>query len=342
MTQLLDFTSSGIYCPLADVYIDPWKPVDRAIITHAHADHARIGNRYYLAHHDTVPLLKYSLGQYINVQGLAYGEELIMNGVKISLHPSGHVVGAAQVRLEYKGEVWVVTGDFKLENDGISTAYEPIKCHVVVSDSTYGLPIFKWEAQQKVFNDINQWWLNNQREGKTSVLIGYALGKAQRLIHHLDKDIGPIYAHQTIKNVNKVLRNQGILIPSVNTLEYSANIDYQGSIVLAPSIILHSSVIKKMEPYSTAFVSGWMSLRQLKRSRNIDKGFILSDHADWEQLKTAVSNSGAHRIFTTSNGYSSSFYRWLQENGYEVTEVANKYLGEIPEIEDGVTDIQPY
>jgi len=337
MSQLIDFTSSGLYCPIADVYIDPWKPVDKAIITHAHADHARMGNSSYLAHKDTVPILKYNLGEYINVHAVDYGEVINIHGVNISLHPAGHIIGSAQVRLEYKGEVWVVSGDFKLVDDGISRPFEHVKCHVFVSESTFGLPLFKWRPQTEVFDEINQWWNQNVSEGKASVLIGYSLGKAQRLIYHLDKNIGPIYAHSSIETVNQVLRGNGFKVPQVHKLDLSnTSIDHSRSLILAPPTILSTPGIHKLEPYSAAIASGWMALREARRNRNVDRGFILSDHADWEQLKTAAKESGAERIFITNSGYSSSFYRWLRDNKYDITEVNTKYVGELNEMDESL------
>lgn len=332
MKQLVDFTSSGLYCPVADLYIDPWKPVDRAIITHAHADHARMGNRSYLTHKDTVPMLKHNLGHYLDCQALEYGETIYENGVKISLHPAGHIVGSAQVRLEYKGEVWVVSGDFKLTSDNISVPFEPLKCDVFVMDSTFGLPVFQWKAQEEVFGEINKWWARNKSEGKQSILIGYTLGKTQRLIYHLDKNIGDIYAHGTIEKVNGILRRQDVPIPNIHSLNQSGTLPNDGSLILGMPNILHSTSLQKLQPYSVAIASGWMSLRGMRKAKGIDTGFILSDHADWGQLQRAVKESGAQKIFLTSSGYSSSFGRWLKDNGYDVTEVETKFTGETGEI----------
>lgn len=332
MKQLVDFTSSGLYCPIADLYIDPWKPVDRAIITHAHADHARIGNRAYLAHKDTVPMLKHNLGNYIDFQALEYGETIYENGVKISLHPAGHIVGSAQVRLEYQGEVWVVSGDFKLTSDNISADFEPLKCDVFVMDSTFGLPLFQWKPQDEVFNEINNWWAQNKADGKQSILIGYTLGKTQRLIYHLDKSIGNIYAHGSIEKMNTILRRQGVAIPEINNMSLPGNQPTDGSLVLAMPNILHSMSLSNLEPYSIAIASGWMSLRGMRNVKGIDTGFILSDHADWAQLQRAVKETGAQKIYLTSSGYSAAFGRWLRDTGYDVTEVATKFTGETGEI----------
>lgn len=334
MQQLIDFTSSGLYCPLADIYIDPWKPVDRAIITHAHADHARIGNMKYIAHKDSVPLLQHRLGKYINAEALEYGENITINGVKFSLYPAGHIIGSAQVRVEYKGEVWVISGDYKLSNDGISEPFTPVKCDVFVTESTFGLPIFQWRSQQEIFNEINNWWSNNVSENKTSVLIGYALGKAQRLLCNLDLSIGEIYAHRTIEDINQVMRANGTAIPKVKVIDPTVSKEtLKNALIIAPPSSLNLPWMHKFEPVSVAVASGWMSLRNARRRKNIDKGFILSDHADWEQLKTAVKASGASTVYVT-HGYSSSFSRWLNENGIFSKEIETKFHGEMEEISE--------
>ncbi len=336
MQQLIDFTSSGLYCPVADIYIDPWKPVDKAIITHAHADHARIGNMMYLAHKDSIPLLKHRLGMYINAQALEYGECVNINGVKISLHPAGHIIGSAQVRLEYKGEVWVVSGDYKLDNDGICSPFEPVKCDVFVTESIYGLPIFKWEAQHKIYDDMNRWWAENISRNMVSILIGYPLGKAQRIISNIDLSIGEVYAHSSIENINQVLRANGTFIPKVKMIDPTVDpTQLKRALILAPPSSLNTPWIEKFSPSSVAFASGWMSLRNARRKRNLDMGFALSDHADWNQLRKAVLESGARTVYLT-HGYSSSFSRWLSECNIEVKEVSTKFHGEIDEISHSI------
>ena len=182
-TDLLTFTKNGIFCPLADVYIDPSRPVKRAIVTHAHSDHARWGNKFYLSHKLNEQILRLRLGKDITLQTVDYKESIDINGVKVSFHPAGHIWGSCQIRVSYKDEVWVVSGDYKLENDGFSDAFEPVQCHAFITESTFGLPVFKWQPQETVYNDIRAWWNENASNGKTSILTAYALGKAQRLIH---------------------------------------------------------------------------------------------------------------------------------------------------------------
>jgi putative mRNA 3-end processing factor len=338
MHQLVDFTSSGLYCPIADVFIDPWKPVDRAIITHAHADHARIGNMKYIAHHDTIPMLRHRLGMYIDTTAMDYNKQMNINGVNISLHPAGHIIGSAQVRLEYKGEVWVVSGDYKLDNDGLSQPFESVKCDVFITESTFGLPVFKWRNQQEIYNEINCWWSENIETGKNSVLLGYALGKAQRLLCNIDRSIGEIYAHGAIENINQVLRANGVNIPPVNIIDQTFDTSkIHNALILAPPSSLHTPWIEKFNPCSIAIASGWMALRAARRNKNIDRGFVLSDHADWTQLQHAVSECGAKTVFVT-HGYYSSFSRWMDEQGIISKAVQTKFYGDLSEIRENIIE----
>jgi len=330
---LLEFTPQGIYCPQADVYIDPWRPVRRALITHGHADHARWGHDHYLCTKSAKPVMRYRLGP-VDIQTVAYGEKTTINGVQFSFHPAGHIIGSAQIRVAYKGEVWVASGDYKTENDGISEAFEPLQCHAFITESTFGLPVYEWQPQANIFEDINAWWLKNKEEGKTTLLAGYALGKAQRLLHGLDTSIGKIYTHGAVENTNEVLRKQGIDLPeTVRVTRHLNKKEYPGHIVIAPPSAIHSAWAKKFQPYSTGIASGWMSLRGTRRRRSADRGFVLSDHADWEGLNWAIKETGAERIFVT-HGYTDVFAKWLNEQGYDAAEVKTEYGEEDAENED--------
>lgn len=333
-TNLIEFTAEGLYCPQADVYIDPWQPVRKAIITHAHADHARAGMQHYLAHKHAEGVLRYRLGNDISLQTLDYHETFTMNGVSISLHPAGHIIGSAQIRLSYKGEAWVVSGDYKLENDQLSTPFEPVPCHVFITESTFGMPVYRWKDQATVFQEINDWWLQNQVQGKTSVIAAYALGKAQRILQHIQHDIGPVFLHGAIANVNDALRTNGFMLYKAPTLP--AHIDkklIRNSLVIAPPSALNSPWIRKLRPYSMGIASGWMNIRGTKRRRGADRGFVLSDHADWPGLNQAIKATGAEKVYVT-HGYTASFSRWLRENGIEAYEVETLYEGELAEISE--------
>jgi len=323
---LLEFTDKGIYCSAAKVYLDPWKPVDKAIITHGHADHSRWGHNAYITHHNNVNIIKHGLGD-ISVTGKAWGESFTINNVKFSLHPAGHIIGSSQVRVEHKGDVWVFTGDYKTEDDGISTPYEVVKCNTFITECTFGLPAFKWTPQNIVMSDINQWWATNKAEGKTSILFGYSLGKAQRLLKYLNPEIGTIYTHGAIENMTEVLRPL-VDFPETNLITVATKKqDLLGNIVLAPPNAQGSSWIRKMVPYVTGSASGWMAFRGARRRRAIDKGFVLSDHCDWDGLLSSIKTTGAEKVICT-HGYTDIFSRYLRDLGYDARTEQTQYGAE--------------
>lgn len=326
---LLQFNEKGIYCAAADVYLDPWKPVEKAIISHGHADHSRWGHKAYITHHINVPIIKHRLGE-INVTGKEWGETFKIKNVKFSLHPAGHIIGSSQIRVEHKGEVWVFTGDYKTEDDGIATPYEPIKCHTFITECTFGLPAFKWRPQSEVFNDINTWWSANKAEGKTSVIFGYSLGKAQRLLRYLDTDIGKIYTHGAIENMTEVIRPLSPMPETTRITRETKKEELLGNIVVAPPSAHGSTWIRKMVPYVTASASGWMTFRGARRRRAIDKGFVLSDHCDWQGLLESIEATGAEKIIST-HGYTDIFTRYLLEQGYDARTEATQFEGELGE-----------
>ncbi|WP_286967581.1 ligase-associated DNA damage response exonuclease [Flavobacterium sp. UBA4854] len=323
---LLQFNDKGIYCQQADVYLDPWRPVKNAIITHGHSDHARWGHENYITHYSNIPIIKYRLGE-INVSGKDWNETFIINGVKFSFHPAGHIIGSAQIRVEYKGEIWVFTGDYKTEDDGISIPYEVVKCHSFITECTFGLPAFKWEPQADVMTDINNWWAENRAEGKTSILFGYSLGKAQRLLKNLDTSIGQIYTHGAIENMTNIVRPQ-IDLPRTTriTLETKKE-DLLGNIVIAPPSAHGSTWIRRMTPFVSGTASGWMAFRGARRRRAVDRGFVLSDHCDWTGLLESIKATGTERVICT-HGYSDIFSRYLRELGYDARTANTQYEGE--------------
>lgn len=321
---LIEFTNKGLCCPQGKFYIDPWRLVDKAIITHAHSDHAKWGNKTYLCHTYTKPLLQARLGDN-NYQTAAWGETLDMNGVKVSLHPAGHIIGSSQIRLEYKGEVWVVSGDYKLQDDGISGAFEPLRCNVFVTESTFGLPIYKWKKQEEIYGDIQNWITKNKTEGKTSILVAYSLGKAQRLLQPLAAVTDIIYVHGAIYNMHIALVNAGWLLPPVERIiPETPKEKLKGAVVIAPPSADGSAWMRRFTPYETGVCSGWMQVRGNVRRRNADAGFVLSDHADWEGLLTAITATGAEKVFVT-HGFQSVLSRYLNEQGIEAAEVKTEY-----------------
>ena len=324
---LIEFTNRGLFCPPGNFYIDPWRKVDKAVITHAHGDHARHGSKSYLAHNDSVPVLRLRLGINNHYEGLGYGEPVNINGVQVSFHPAGHIIGSAQVRVEYTGEVWVVSGDYKTEDDGLCTPFEPVKCHAFITESTFGLPIYKWRPQKEIFNDMNNWWRQNAAQGKASVLLGYSLGKTQRMLYHLDQNIGPIYLHGSIHEVNRVMIDNGIPMPDVPELVFSKKkVDYKGAMIIAPPGSGAAAYLRMLGNYSAGMASGWMQLRGKKRWGAADKGFVLSDHADWPGLNAAIKATSAERVYVT-HGYTQVFSKWLREQGYD-SQPVNTLFGE--------------
>lgn len=313
--SLIEYTPNGLYCQQADVYIDPIRAVDKAIITHAHADHARWGSKYYLANEISEHVMRLRLGKDINLETISYNKTININGVKVSLHPAGHIPGSSQIRLEYKDEIWVITGDYKTEDDGLSTPFEPVKCTHIVTESTFGLPIYNWKSQKEIFEEINQWWNKNAKENKCSVLVGYSLGKAQRLLNGLDQSIGKVLVHSTIYETNEALQKSGVQLSNYHKIDKSVQAeDIKKAMIICTPNAMNDNTLNKFEPYEIAYCSGWMALRGAKNRMPIDRGFVISDHADWKGLNFAIKESQAENVYVT-HGYNAVFARWLREQG---------------------------
>ena len=321
---VLEFRPEGIYCSQGDFYIDPWRPVDKALITHGHADHARFGSKKYLCTDIAAPVIRHRLGN-VAIETIPYEKELSLNGVNVSFYPAGHVPGSAQILIEIKGERWVVSGDYKVVDDGLSTPFKPIKCHSFISECTFGLPAFNWSPQEQVFKEINSWWQQCTSDGLTPILAAYGLGKAQRLIAGLDTNIGPILTHGAIEKTNQIMRDQKIAIPETFLVTSKLDLaNFKNAIVLAPPSALSTSWVKKFGKISTGYASGWMAIRGIKRRRAADKGFVISDHADWNGLNLAIKATEAEKIFVT-HGYTDSFSKWLQFKGLNASVVKTEF-----------------
>lgn len=328
---VLSFTDRGIYCPAGDFYIDPWRPVARALITHGHSDHARSGHGAYLASHAALPVIKHRLGD-IAADGINYAERREIGGAQVSFHPAGHVPGSAQIRVSVGGEVWVVSGDYKVAADGLSEPFEPVTCHTFITECTFGLPVFRWPSQAQTAADMAAWWAANAAAGRVSVMGAYGLGKAQRIMVMLAGHgvQGPIYTHGAVEPITQILRNQGYDLPPTTKV---AGAVPPNALVIAPPSALGSAWAAKLGARDEAFASGWMALRGVRRRRNLGKGFVISDHADWDGLNSAIRATGASRVFAT-HGYTTQFRRWLETSGYQAGIVTTEWQGETAETED--------
>lgn len=314
MSALVIRRPEGLYCPSGDFFIDPWRPVERAVITHAHADHARPGHAAYLCAEPGARLMRARLGE-IRLQTLAYGERLRIGDCDVSLHPAGHVLGAAQIRIAAGGDVWVVSGDYKLDADPTCAAFEPIPCRTFITESTFGLPIYRWPAMADLRREIHAWWRENASAGRPSLLLCYALGKAQRLLASIDSGIGPILVHGAIDKLNDVYRAAGIALPDAVLATTVADRDTSSrALILAPPAAAGSAWARRFADASTAFASGWMQVRGTRRQRRVEQGFVLSDHADWPGLLKAIAATGAEHVLAT-HGRGEVLVRFLREQG---------------------------
>jgi putative mRNA 3-end processing factor len=305
MGDMVVVRKEGLYCVPGDFYIDPWRPVPRAVITHAHGDHARVGHGHYLAAAPGIGVLKSRLGD-ITVDAMEYGQSVTHNGVKISLHPAGHVLGSAQVRMEVGGEVWVASGDYKVEPDKTCAPFEPVRCDTFITESTFGLPIYRWQPEAELMAEINAWWRKNADEGRCSVVFAYSFGKAQRILAGLDPSIGTIVCHGSVEPLNRAYRAEGVDIPpTVLVTEVEKALLRRAMVIAPPS-------------------ASWMLLRGARRRRGVDRGFVLSDHADWPGLMSAIKATEAERVIVT-HGSIPTLVRWLNQNGLEASGFETEY-----------------
>ena len=322
--KFIKFTKKGIYCIPGKFYLDPWYPVDYAIISHGHADHARWGNKHYLCHNDSKAILKHRIGQDISIESMGYNEPKTINDVKVSFYPAGHIIGSAQIRLEYKGYVIVFSGDYKTQPDFLTVPFEPVKCNEFITESTFGLPIYKWKSELELQNELQNWVLQNQQNNRTSVFIGYSLGKAQRIMK-LVEGVDDIFVHSAINNLNKAISNSGINIPDTSLITSDFNKkEIQNKIVILPPALLGSKMLKRIPNAATAICSGWMHIRGNRRWKGVDAGFAVSDHADWDGLLEAVKATEAEKVYVT-HGSQAVFSKYLNEIGIEAHELKTEY-----------------
>ncbi len=327
--EILRETAAGLYCVPGDFYVDPWEPVARAVVTHAHSDHARGGCGTYLSARAGRAILQMRLGSAASYQFVDYGEVLTIGGVRLSLHPAGHMTGAAQVRLEYAGYVIVITGDFKRQADPTCATFEPLRCHTLVTESTFGLPIYRWPEPDGIFDEINAWWRTNQQEGRTSLLLGYTVGKAQRLLAGIDASIGPVFAHGGVVQANQAYEACGVTLPQVRGIaEVPPRFTWSEALIVAPPSVQGSPWLRRFGDVSMGMASGWMQIRGICRRRNLDRGFVISDHVDWQGLLATVQETSAEEVWVT-HGYTQAVARYLAERGLRTAILKTQYVGEL-------------
>jgi len=320
----------GLFCPAGDFYIDPWGSVERALVTHAHGDHARAGSRSYLCAEPSRPLLERRFGPDAHIETIAYGAALTIGDVRVSFHPAGHVLGSAQVRLEGSDSVWVVSGDYKRAPDPTCTPFEPLPCDTFVSESTFGLPIYRWDPTAAVIAEILDWWGRNRRDGRSSVLFCYTLGKAQRILSELARVTDrPAFVHGMMRPMIDAYRDAGVPMLDVSSAtERPKGTTFAGELVLAPLSARGTPWMRRLGDQSDAFASGLMRVRGVRRQRAFDRGFVLSDHADWPALLQTITETGAGRVLAT-HGHAEPLARHLRDQGLDAGVIRTAWEGEL-------------
>jgi putative mRNA 3-end processing factor len=328
---VLTETADGLYCEDGSFFIDPWQAVDRALITHAHGDHARPGSRSYLCTPGTAALLRRRLGADAAIETIEYGTPLRVGDVTVSFHPAGHVLGSAQIRIEGRAGVWVVSGDYKRAADPTCDAFEPVPCDTFVTESTFGLPIYRWDDVSVVMRDILAWWDANREAGRASVIFCYTLGKAQRLLAELAKVTDrSVYVHGMMLGMIDAYREAGVTLPEVRHVIESkgrSRPSFAGELVLAPLSARGTPWMRRLGTISDAFASGLMRVRGVRRQRAYDRGFVISDHADWPALLETISETGAHRVLAT-HGHADPLARHLRDQGFDSGVIRTAWEGE--------------
>jgi putative mRNA 3-end processing factor len=316
LPDLVTLTPEGLYCPLGRFHIDPWRPVERAVITHAHGDHARRGSGHYHAALPGVGLLRRRLGPDAIVEGHQFGEPLTFGETTISFHPAGHILGSAQIRIEAAGEVWVISGDYKRDPDPSCERCEVVACDVFITEATFALPIYRWDPVEQVIDALLAWWHANAAASRASVLFCYALGKAQRVLAELgQRSARPVFVHGAIDALLGAYRDEGIsFAQTVPVGGRRKGESFAGELIIAPPSAFRSLWLRRFGDASTGFASGWMRVRGNRRRRGFDRGFVLSDHVDWPALLRTIEQTGAKRVLAT-HGYSDTLARYLREIG---------------------------
>jgi putative mRNA 3-end processing factor len=334
LADLITLTPEGLYCPLGDFHIDPWRPVERALITHAHGDHARRGSRRYIAPRSGTGLLRRRLGPEALIEGHGFGQPLAFGGATVSFHPAGHVLGSAQIRVEGGGEVWVISGDYKRAHDPSCEAFEVVPCDVFITEATFALPIYRWDPVDQVMTTLLGWWDANAAAGRASVLCCYAVGKAQRVLAEIGRRTDRmVFVHGAIDALLDAYHREGVaLAPTVPVGARAKGESFAGELIIAPPSAFGSPWMRRFGDASTGFASGWMRVRGNRRRRGFERGFVLSDHADWPGLLRTIEETGARRVLAT-HGYSDTLARYLREVGLAAEPLETLFEGEVDEAE---------
>jgi len=326
--DLITATAKGLYCAAGDFYIDPWQPVEHAVITHAHGDHLRGGSAHYYAAARGAAVALHRLPAGAVLKPLGYGESVQFGDTRVSLHPAGHILGSAQVRIERAGEVWVVSGDYKRDPDPTCEPFEVVSCDVFISEATFALPVYQWTPADLVAREILEWWHANRARGAASVLFAYALGKAQRVLAELAKVTDePVFLHGAVAGLVDAYRAEGVVMLPTAPATVAKAASYSGALILAPPSAAGSPWMRRFGEHRTGFCSGWMRVRGDRRRRGYDRGFVLSDHADWPSLLRTFRETGARRILLT-HGHSDTLCRYLQEQGVAASALRTEYGAE--------------
>jgi putative mRNA 3-end processing factor len=326
---MLQETADGLYCPGGDFYIDPWGSVSRAVITHAHGDHARAGSSSYLCVESCAPLLKRRFGADVPIETRRYGDVVQLGSSRVSFHPAGHVLGSAQIRIEGADGVWVVSGDYKRAADPTCAAFEPVRCDTFVSESTFGLPIFHWDQTADIIAELLAWWEDNRSAGRASLLFCYTLGKAQRILAELAAVTDRrVLVHGAMISMIEAYRAAGVhMLETFPLIELARGSTCAGELILAPLMARGTPWMRRLGDFSDAFASGTMRVRGARRQRNVDRGVVLSDHADWPSLLQTIRDVGASRVLAT-HGHPEPFARYLKSQGMESGVIRTAWEGE--------------
>jgi putative mRNA 3-end processing factor len=332
--MLIEPAAGGLYCEAGGFHIDPWAPVDRAVISHAHGDHLRRGSRAYLCAEPGRSLVAHRLGDDALAESVPYGKTIDINGVRVSFHPAGHILGSSQVRVEHRGEVWVASGDYKRLPDPTCAPFEPVRCHTFITEATFALPLFRWDPPEHTVAEICAWWDEMRAAGRPAVLFGYALGKAQRVLAEVARCTNrPVFVHGALVDLTEIYRAAGVGLPEIRrATETARGKSFAGELIVAPLSARGSTWMRRFGDHSSAFASGWMRIRGARRRRGYDRGFALSDHSDWDGLLQTIDETAAERVFVT-HGYTHQFARYLSERGLDAQPWQTQYEGESEAVE---------